>query len=74
MQIPEELASLTVGQNCLLTIELDTQNVINMQGTARHIDNSQLGIECKKLDIESATILRTLLSFNAGELYSFLDS
>lgn len=54
----------------LVTVEIsapDNAFTISMKGVVEHQDSDKLGIECREIDIDSATRLRRLVELNLGD-------
>lgn len=54
----------------LVTVEItapDKVFTINMRGVVEREDSDKLGIECREIDIDSATNLRRLVELNLGD-------
>ncbi|MDV2859032.1 MULTISPECIES: PilZ domain-containing protein [Oceanimonas] len=54
------------GGELILQLMLDDGSQITMHGYQRHHENHLLGLECKQLDLDSATRLRRLVELNLG--------
>ncbi|MCC4265432.1 PilZ domain-containing protein [Oceanimonas baumannii] len=55
------------GDRLSLQLLLDDGNRITMHGHQRHHQGDHLGLECERLDLDSATRLRRLVELNLGE-------
>ncbi|MDN4500880.1 PilZ domain-containing protein [Alteromonadaceae bacterium BrNp21-10] len=54
--------------NLLVSFKLeDIDEVIIMEGRISHSDDQHIGIQCKMMDIDSASQLRRLIELNVGD-------
>ncbi len=58
---------LTVGENCTLCVQLDTDDVISMECKVAHSEGERTGLLCLTIDIDSVTHLRRLVELNLGD-------
>lgn len=57
--------ALEVGEPCLLAVQLG-DTVIKMSGDVAHVKGTQVGVQCRCIDLESITHLRRLVEMNLG--------
>ncbi len=56
------------GSPCVVEIELGADDaIIHMEGKVVRVDGDLLGVDCERLDLDSATHLRRLVELNLGE-------
>ena len=55
-----------VGQTCRFRLELVPGTAIMMDTTVAHVRDSQVGLQCDHIDLDSITHLRRLVELNAG--------
>lgn len=56
---------LEVGEPCLMAVRLGDA-VIKMSGDVAHVKGTQVGVQCRCIDLESITHLRRLVEMNLG--------
>ncbi|AEY00772.1 hypothetical protein GU3_05075 [Oceanimonas sp. GK1] len=55
------------GDTLTLLITLEDGSCIRMEGRQRHQEGTDIGLECDRLDLDSATHLRRLVELNLGD-------
>jgi hypothetical protein len=59
---------LALREKCRLVLPLaDGDTSIEMEGEIAHLEGSNVGIECKEIDISSLSELRRLIELNTGD-------
>lgn len=58
-------AGLEAGEPCLLAVRLGEAS-IKMSGDVAHVKGTQVGVQCRCIDLESITHLRRLVEMNLG--------
>lgn len=59
--------NIDMNANSTLTIDLDGENKIVMEVTSVHQKDSEVGLKCHHIDIESISHLRRLVELNLGD-------
>lgn len=60
-------AGLEVGAGCNLSFALGDANInIEFDGEITHIEDTTIGIVCKKMELDSASHLKRLIELNVG--------
>lgn len=63
-------APIQPGSACSLQVrlnEIETNDLISMEGRIAHAEGSNAGVLCTSIDIDSVTHLRRLVELNLGE-------
>jgi hypothetical protein len=57
-----------VGQDCSLSFTLPSSDVvINIKASIAHVEHNNLGMLCTKIDLDSISHLKRLISLNLGD-------
>ena len=57
---------ISIDKKVKLSIQLDSESIITMEMSVKHIEEGHLGLHCEHFDIDSATHLRRLVELNIG--------
>lgn len=57
----------TIGDDCLLQLDLAPGSAISMWARVSHIAGRHVGLHCSSIDLDSITHLRRLVELNAGD-------
>ena len=66
LRLPDGVKSES-GAPCLMKISLGAGITIAMAGEVAHVEDAQVGVICRSIDIESITHLRRLIEMNLGD-------
>lgn len=81
--IPQDDWICNKGDHIGVSIKLDDQgdNTIRMAGEVAHVEKGQIGLQCHRLDLDSATLLRRVVELNLAdpdllerELHAMIDN
>jgi hypothetical protein len=66
---PNELWDCRKGDHVGVNIKLDDMgdSTIRMAGEVAHVEAGQVGIECHRMDLDSATLLRRVVELNLAD-------
>lgn len=59
--------SFSIDQQVTLTLKLDDQHIITMESSIVHIANTNLGMACHHIDIDSISELKRLIQLNLAD-------
>lgn len=64
---PRGDTGLALGDACRLSIVLDSEHKIEMDGEIAHLTLTRIGLKCTGIELESITALRRLVEVNLGD-------
>ena len=60
-------AHLYLGGSCKLSIVLSLDEKIEMDGEIVHLTQTCIGLKCRRIELDSITVLRRLVEMNLGD-------